>query len=49
MKKAKLRAGSSKETIAYNIRLLIKEGRPRKQAEAIALKEAGKAKKGKKK
>lgn len=40
-----LRKGRSAKTIAANIRTEIRAGRPRKQAIAIALRTAGKAKK----
>jgi hypothetical protein len=36
-----LKKGSSRETIAANITKLIEEGRPQRQAIAIALKTAG--------
>jgi hypothetical protein len=43
-----LRKGSSKKAISKNIGTLIKEGRPPKQAVAIAMDKAGKSsKKGK--
>lgn len=40
-----LRKGSSKAAISANIRTEIKAGRPQKQAVAIAMRKAGKAKK----
>lgn len=42
-----LKRGSSKATVSSNIRELIHSGRPKKQAVAIAMKEAGKARKKK--
>ena len=42
-----LKKGSSKKTIASNIRREIKAGKPRKQAIAIAMRKAGKSRKRK--
>jgi hypothetical protein len=46
--KMPLKRGSSQKTISSNIRTEIKAGRPRKQAIAIAMRVAGKAKRRKK-
>jgi hypothetical protein len=44
-----LKKGSSKETMSKNIKKLIEEGYPQKQAVAISYSEAGKSKPKKKK
>lgn len=43
-----LAKGKSRAVISSNIRILVREGRPQKQAVAIAMKTAGKARKAKK-
>lgn len=39
-----LKRGSSNKTVSANVRKLMDEGRPQKQAVAIALRKAGKGK-----
>ena len=43
-----LKKGSSKEVVSANIKAEMHAGKPQKQAIAIAMSKAGKAKKGKK-
>ncbi len=43
-----LKEGHSKQVVSYNIKKLVQEGKPQRQAVAIALKKAGKSKRGKK-
>lgn len=42
-----LKRGSSRKTVSKNIRTEMKAGKPKDQAIAIAMRKAGKAKKGK--
>lgn len=44
-----LKSGSSKATIAHNIKVEMAAGKPRKQAVAIAMSKAGKSKNKKEK